>query len=133
MGAEGLTLKRILIAQLTALIVVVIALHVLAPGEVRSALYGAIISVASNGYAAWRVFSHPASEATQRELFILYRAEFGKLVIVGVLCAIVFATFNEVRITGFLTGLLSGMIAATVAVVTQKVKLPDGGKIQNKA
>ena len=57
-------------------------------------------------------------------MFNLYRAEFGKLVIVGVLCAAVFVAVDEIRIAGFLAGLLAGMIAATVAVVTQKVQLP---------
>ena len=130
-GAESLTLKRILIAQLAALAVVVIALYGLVPGDVRSALFGAGISVAGNGYAAWRVFSRPARTPGQGELFTLYRAEFGKLVIVGVLCAVVFAAVDEIRIGGFLAGLLSGMFAATVAVVTQKVQLPDEKKTQN--
>ena len=123
-GTDGLTLKRILAAQLGALIVVVIVLSVLAPDNVRSSLFGMGISIAANGYAAWRVFSRTAEEAGQNELLMLYRAEFGKLVIVGALCAVVFSTVEEIRITGFLVGLLTGMIAATVAVVTQKVQLP---------
>ena len=123
-GAEGLTLKRILTAQLGTFIVVVVVLYVIAPSDVRSALFGAGISVAGNGYAAWRVFSRQATESGGSELFNLYRAEFGKLVIVGVLCAAVFVAVDEIRIAGFLAGLLAGMIAATVAVVTQKVQLP---------
>ena len=123
-GAEGLTLKRILTAQLGTFIVVVFVLYVIAPSDVRSALFGAGISVAGNGYAAWRVFSRQATGSGESELFSLYRAEFGKLVIVGALCAAVFAAVDEIRIAGFLAGLLGGMIAATVAVVTQKVQLP---------
>lgn len=123
-GAEGLTLKRILTAQLGTFIVVVFVLYVIAPSDVRSALFGAGISVAGNGYAAWRVFSRQATGSGESELFTLYRAEFGKLVIVGVLCAAVFVAVDEIRIAGFLAGLLAGMIAATVAVVTQKVQLP---------
>jgi len=123
-GAEGLTLKRILTAQLGTSIVVVLVLYVMAPSDVRSALFGAGISVASNGYAAWRVFSRQATGSGENELFTLYRAEFGKLVIVGVLCAAVFAGVDEIRIAGFLAGLLGGMIAATVAVATQKLRLP---------
>jgi len=123
-GAEGLTLKRILTAQLGTFIVVVFVLYVIAPSDVRSALFGAGISVAGNGYAAWRVFSRQATGSGGSELFTLYRAEFGKLVIVGVLCAAVFVAVDEIRIAGFLAGLLAGMIAATVAVVTQKVQLP---------
>ena len=102
----------------------VVVLYVIAPSDVRSALFGAGISVAGNGYAAWRVFSRQATESGGSELFNLYRAEFGKLVIVGVLCAAVFVAMDEIRIAGFLAGLLAGMIAATVAVVTQKAQLP---------
>ena len=109
----------------------IVTLYVLAPADVRSALFGAGISVAGNGYAGWRVFSRPARELGQGELVTLYRAEFGKLVIVGVLCAVVFATVDEIRIAGFLAGLLVGMIAATTAVMTQKVQLPVEEKIQN--
>ena len=123
-GEEGLTLKRILTAQLGALIVVVFVLFVIAPNDVRSALFGAGISVAGNGYAAWRVFSRQAKGSGGSELFTLYRAEFGKLVIVGALCAAVFAVVDDIRIAGFLAGLVSGMIAATVAVATQKVQMP---------
>ena len=127
-GSDGLTLKRILAAQLAALIVVVIVLSVLAPDNVRSSLFGMGISIAGNGYAAWRVFSRTAKGTGQIELLMLYRAEFGKLVIVGVLCAVVFSTAEEIRIAGFLVGLLTGMIAATVAVVPQKVRLPVNEK-----
>ena len=131
LAAEGLTLKRVLIAQLMALVVVVIAFQVLAPADMRSVLFGAGISLVGNGYAAWQVFSRSAKKPTQGELFNLYRAEFGKLVIVGALCAAVFATVEEVRIVGFLTGLLVGMITATVAVVTQRVQLPVEKEIQH--
>ena len=119
-----MTLKRILTAQLGTSIVVVFVLYVIAPSDVRSALFGVGISVASNGYAAWRVFSRQVTDSGESELFALYRAEFGKLVIVGVLCAAVFAAADEIRIAGFLAGLLGGMIAATAAVATQKVQLP---------
>ena len=117
-------LKRILTAQLGTFIVVVFVLYVIAPSDVRSALFGAGISVAGNGYAAWRVFSRQATRSGESELFTLYRAEFGKLVIVGALCAVVFIAVDEIRIGGFLAGLLSGMIATTVAVITQKAQLP---------
>ena len=123
-GEEGLTLKRILIAQLGALIGVIFVLYFIAPNEIRSALFGGGISVAGNGYAVWRVFSRQTIGSGESELLALYRAEFGKLVIVGALCAAVFAAVDDVRIVGLLTGLLIGMIAATVAVVTQKVQVP---------
>ena len=122
---EGLTLKRILIAQLVAMILVVAMLLVLAPTEVRSALIGAGISVVGNSYAVRRVFVQSGGKSAQGELATLYRAEFGKLFIVGGLCAVAFIALDEIRIAGFLSGLFTGMIAATAAVATQKIQLPD--------
>ena len=129
-GPEGLTLKRILIAQLVALIFVVAMLLVLAPTEVRSALIGAGISVVGNSYAVRRVFARSGKISAHGELAALYRAEFGKLFIVGGLCAMAFIALDEIRIAGFLAGLITGMIAATVAVATQKIQLPNGERKQ---
>ena len=129
--AEGVTLKRVLIAQLGALGVVVFVLYVFAPSDVRSALFGAGISIVGNGYATWQVFLRQTSGSGESELLNLYRAEFGKLVIVGALCAVVFAAVDEIRIGGFLAGLLSGMLAATATVAMQKVQLRDEEKMRN--
>ena len=103
---------------------------VLAPTELRSALIGAGISVVGNGYAVRRVFERPSGKSAQDELATLYRAEFGKLFIVGGLCAMAFIALDEIRIAGFLAGLITGMIAATVAVATQKIQLPNGERKQ---
>ena len=120
-----LTLRRILIAQLVTLMLVVGILLVLAPTQVRSALIGAGISVAGNGYAVRRVFGQYSEKTAQAELAALYRAEFGKLFIVAALCAVTFIALNEIKIAGFLAGLFTGIIAATLAAATQKIQLPD--------
>lgn len=97
----------------------------------RSSLFGSGISIAGNGYAAWRVFERTKGKSAKGELPNLYRAEFGKLAIIGVLCAAVFAGVDDIRIGGFLMGLFSGMVAATIAVVTEKIRIPDQGKIKD--
>jgi F0F1-type ATP synthase assembly protein I len=54
-------------------------------------------------------------------LFTLYRAEFGKLIIVGVLCAVAFAAIDGLSIVAFVGGLILGMITATLAAATQPI------------
>ena len=122
---------RVLAANLIALIALLSVLFAIAPGELRSALIGSGIGIFGNGYAVWSVFVRPTKRPVQGELLVLYRAEFGKLVIMGVLCAAVFAAVDGIRIIGFLLGLLSGMIATTGALVTQKTELSVEEKIEN--
>ena len=131
MGSGGRTLRRVLTANLIALIGLLSVLFAIAPDEVRSALIGAGVGIFGNGYAVWKVFIRPAKRPAHSELLVLYRAEFGKLVIVGVLCTAVFAGIDGIRIIGFLLGLLSGLIMTTVALATQKTELPVEEEIEN--
>ena len=131
MGSGGRTLVRVLAANLIALIGLLLVLFAIAPGEARSALIGSGIGIFGNGYAVWKVFVRPAKRPTHSELLVLYRAEFGKLVIMGVLCAAVFAAVDGIRIIGFLLGLLSGLIMTTIALATQKTELPLEEEIEN--
>lgn len=120
-----------MIANVIVLIVLLAGVYGLAPGEARSAMIGSGISIFANGYAVWAAFVRPTKRPAQGGLYELYRAEFGKLVIVGVLCAIVFAAVDGIRIAGFLLGLLSGLIVTTAALVTQKTGLPVKEEMEN--
>ena len=131
MSSAGLTFRRVLTAHVAALVGVVVIVHMLVPGDVWSAIFGSGVGVLGNGYAVWRVFVRSTKKPDQNELFVLYRAEFGKLAIVGVLCAAIFAAVDGIRIVGFLAGLVSGLIAVTVAAATQKMQLPIEDKTQN--
>ena len=122
---------RVLAANIIALVTLLLGLYLVAPSEVRSALIGSGIGIVGNGYAVWRVFVQPMKRPVQGELLVLYRAEFGKLVIMGGLFAAVFAAVDGIRIAGVLLGLLSGLIATTGALVTQKTELPVEEKIEN--
>ena len=122
---------RVLAANIIALVTLLLVLYLVAPGEARSALIGSGIGIVGNGYAVWRVFVRPTKGPVQGELLVLYRAEFGKLVIMGGLCAAVFAAVDGIRIAGVLLGLLSGLIATTGAVLTQKTELSVEEKIEN--
>lgn len=84
----------------------------------RSALAGAGICGVANVYAAWRVFaakSRPASE--YGELANLYRAEFGKFIMIGALSAVLFSV-SEVAILAFVGGCLSAILAGTIVAAT---------------
>lgn len=77
----------------------------------RSALAGAGICGIANIYAAWRVFRSGSRAGSEYgELANLYRAEFGKFVMIGALSAMLFAV-SEVRILAFVGGCLGAIVA----------------------
>ena len=117
-------LRRVLVAQCGVTALVALALWFVSPDLLHSALVGAGISVAGNGYAAWRVFVGCRKEIDSVELFSLYRAEFGKLVIIGVLCGCAFVAIDGLNIVAFLAGLGSGTLASVIAAATHTVELP---------
>ena len=117
-------LRRVLVAQCGVTALVALALWCVSSDLLHSALVGAGISVAGNGYAAWRVFVGSGKEIDSVELFSLYRAEFGKLVIIGVLCGCAFVAIDGLNIVAFLGGLVSGTLASVIAAATHTVELP---------
>ena len=120
-------LRRVLVAQCGVTALVALALWFVSPDLLHSALVGAGISVAGNGYAAWRVFAGSRKECKEIdsvEVFMLYRAEFGKLVIIGVLCGCAFVAVDGLNIAAFLGGLVSGTLASVIAAATHTVELP---------
>ena len=92
-------------------------LALLVDGQARSSLLGGGIAFVANGYSVWRVFSVPADISGEATLVNLYRAEFGKLVITGALCATAFALVDELAVGGFLAGLLATLLAATIGAI----------------
>ena len=131
MRSGGTTFGRVLAANIIAIGALLLVLYLVAPGEVRSAVIGSGIGIVGNGYAVWSVFVRPTKRPVQGELLVLYRAEFGKLVIMGGWCAAAFAAVDGIRIAGVLLGLLSGLIATTGALITQKTELSVEEKIEN--
>ena len=117
-------LRRVLAAQCGVTALIALALSLFGPDLLHSALVGAGISVAGNGYAAWRVFAGGRKEIDSIEMFTLYRAEFGKLVIIGVLCGCAFVAIDGLNIAAFLGGLVSGTLASVIAAATHTVELP---------
>lgn len=88
------------------------------PHAARSAAAGAVICGVANIYAAWRVFAsrrRPASE--YGELANLYRAEFGKFVMIGAFSAVLFAV-SSVDILAFVGGCIGAIVAGTVVAAT---------------
>ena len=117
-------LRRVLAAQCGVTALVALALWFVSPDLLHSTLVGAGISVAGNGYAAWRVFAGSRKKIDSVEVFTLYRAEFGKLVIIGVLCGCAFVAIDGLNIVAFLGGLVSGTLASVIAAATHTVELP---------
>ena len=92
-------------------------LALLVDGQARSSLLGGGIAFVANGYSVWRVFSAPADISGEVTLGNLYRAVFGKLVIIGALCATAFALVDQLAVGGFLAGLLATLLAATIGAI----------------
>ena len=104
-------------AAAVATAIAVALLAALTEGQARSALLGGGIGLVANGYSAWRVFAGPIKTSAEATLANLYRAEFGKLVITGALCALAFALIEELTAAGFLAGLVSALLASTLGAI----------------
>lgn len=92
--------------------------------EARSALAGALICGIANVYAAWRVFAARSRPVSQYgELASLYRAEFGKLVVIGALSAGLFSA-AEVQILAFIAASLGALLTGTAVAATFNPGIP---------
>lgn len=79
-----------------------------------SAAAGAVICGLANTYAAWRVFAarRPMVSA-HGELANIYRAEFGKLVMIGALSAALFKV-SSVHILAYVGGCAAALLVGTL-------------------
>ena len=116
-ASAGDILRWVLVSAGAAAFITTMLLALLADGQARSALLGGGIAFVANGYSVWRVFSAPSDVSGAMALANLYRAEFGKLVITGVLCALAFGLVEGLALGGFLAGLLASLIAATIGAI----------------
>lgn len=112
-------LKRVFVAQLAATIVLASALALFDPVVAYSAIMGGMIYGIANAYAARRIFSPKKLSCPQGELYRMYRAEFAKLVMIGALCAAVFAGIEQINIIAFIVGCGCAMIAGAIGALTQ--------------
>ena len=125
-----LPIKHILLVQagVTLLVALVLALY----GRVAaySAFTGGLICVVANAYAAWRAFAPMQMESAEGALANLYRAEFGKFLIIASLFIAVFAGWKDVNIVAFLAGSIATMVAGAVAPAFQRVyvNIPQKGE-----
>jgi len=124
-NGDGSPLVRVVAAQ-AALVLVCLLAH-LFHGEAISfsVLVGAGIGAMGVGYAAWRVFWRPTERALSgtSELATLYRAEVGKLAIIGGLCAVVFLLTDAPMASGLVIGLLLSMVVSSLSAIMGKTPL----------
>ena len=113
---------RISVAQLAATVVVATLLMGYATQAAYAAALGGIIIVIANAYAGWRIFSRNERISTQYELNNFYRAELGKLVVIGALCGLVFVAVPTLHIVGFLAGLVVALLTGPIAAATVKTE-----------
>ncbi len=116
---------RVVAAQ-AALVLVCLLAHVFYGEAISfSVLVGAGIGAMGVGYAAWRVFWRPTERALSgtSELATLYRAEVGKLAIIGGLCAVVFLLTDAPMASGLVIGLLLSMVVSSLSAILGKTPL----------
>lgn len=119
--------RRLIAAQLVVTAAAVSLGGLAGAAVARSALAGAVICGVANVYAAWRVFGSRRAPASEHaELANLYRAEFGKLLMIGALTAALFSA-TEVHILAYIGGCLGGVltgigVAATYNPVTASAR-----------
>ncbi len=109
---------RALIAQAGATIIVAAAMGLYGAVASYSALLGGAIYAVANAYAGWRIFSPRSNASAQAELSNIYRAEFGKLVVVGALCAATFASIQAINIVAFVIGCAGAIVAGAIGAST---------------
>jgi len=115
--SAGDVIRWVVVFAGAAIVLTAGLLALLADGQARSSLLGGGIALVANGYSVWRVFCAPADTSGVATLANLYRAEFGKLVITGALCAMAFALVDHLAVWGFLSGLLATLLAATIGAI----------------
>jgi len=110
--------KRLVLAQcsviaLAAIVAMLDDLH-----AARSAAAGAMVCGAANAYAAWRVFIAGRRNGSQHgELANMYRAEFGKLVTIGVVSAVLFSV-SSVDVLAYVGGCIGAILTGLLVAAT---------------
>jgi len=90
-----------------------------------SILLGGFISIVPNGYFAWKAFRYRGAINTPLIVKSFYAGETGKLIMTGVLFAVVFAGVRPIDelaiIVSFIVSIIVGLLAtAWVSVTWQK-------------
>ena len=105
-----------LLVQLLFCLMAALVMFLLIDGVASySILLGGLISIVPNGYFAWKVFRFSGARNTPLIVKSFYAGETGKLIMTGVLFALVFAgikPLNELAvIVSFILTIIVGLIA----------------------
>lgn len=112
--------QHILVAQVGATLLAALVLMWFGPAAAFSALTGGLICVAANAYAAWRALRPQAMASAAGTLSNLYRAEMGKLMMIGAMFIAVFTAWDGVNIGAFIAGSMAAMIAGAISPAFQR-------------
>jgi len=110
---------------LLCIAVTLIALLTLNLVTAYSILLGGFISIVPNGYFAWKAFRYRGARNTPLIVKSFYAGETGKLIMTGVLFAVVFAGVRPIDelaiIVSFIVSIIVGLLAtAWVSATWQK-------------
>ncbi len=126
LGLATPMIKWSLAVTASTAVIVILFFVVFAKDQAQSAMTGAGIAFIATGYAVRRVFSARGRELLEDSsgaatLAGLYRAEFGKLVITGALCAVAFVAVKDLEVVSFLVGLVATLLSATFGAILAQV------------
>ncbi len=111
-------LKNVLAVQSAVTLGVSLAIAVFDRPAAYSAVLGGLVNLVATTYASWRIFGFDNQGSPDRELANVYRAEVGKVVVIGGLCAVTFAMVEPINIIAFIgvfsITLVAGLIATAV-------------------
>ena len=109
-------LKQTVLVPVGITLVVALAAGLVGRTEALSALAGGLVVAVANAYSTWRVFSGTEGETGPQALATLYRAEVGKLLMMGALFAAIFAGWKNVNVVAFIAGCAAALVSAPIAV-----------------
>lgn len=108
--------KKWLLWQCGTLCILAITYYLLAGLQASySATLGGLVSIISNAYFAWKLFTHTGARAAQRIVVNLYVAEGLKLLISAVGLAVIFVWLS-VDATAVLVGFVATYLCSLVIV-----------------
>ena len=121
LGLATPMIKWSLAVTASTAVIVILFFVVFAKDQAQSAMTGAGIAFIATGYAVRRGRELLEDSSGAATLAGLYRAEFGKLVITGALCAVAFVAVKDLEVVSFLVGLVATLLSATFGAILAQV------------
>jgi ATP synthase protein I len=95
-----------------------------------SILLGGLVSIVPNSYFAWKAFRYRGARNTPLIVRSFYAGETGKLIMTGVMFAIIFASIKPLNPLAVIVSYIATIIIGLIAAATFSLNGPGSGKSQ---